>query len=514
MQASFWSQLVVRSVFAILSFHTASLLSAADWPQYRGPNQDGVSPEVLRTNWTAQPPQQLWKVPLDAGLSSLTIQNGRVFTMERHGDTITGREFCVALNAGTGAQLWETDVDLADYPDGGVWSGSGPNDDGPRSTPTADGDRVYALGSYLNLVCLNVTNGAVIWSRNLMSEYASGIVSWQSAGSPLVVGDLVYVAAATSVDRLFAFNKHTGALAWRKHNDTMTQASPVFATIAGVPQVIFFTQSGLVSVKPDTGDQLWRYLLPPDAFSTSTASSAVVAGNLVYCSAAYGVGAGVVGVTNNAGTLTATQVWRTQGSRQNHWATPIFHDGHFYGVYGHGSLSVQCIEAQSGTIKWQQAGVGYGSVLKVGRHLLVLEDDGWLSLVRLNPNSYQEIDRFRALTGKCWNNAAVSDGIVYVRSTLEAAAYALAAPRVELSATVGTITPQGFELTLVSDDEQPITVERAAGIAVYHTDNPAAPRANWSRLQQPFVTSGNGLKINDPGVTGAAQRFYRAEETP
>ncbi len=384
----------------MLFFLSAESSPAADWPQYRGPNHDGISPEHIRTNWTAQPPQQLWKVPLGAGLSSLTIQNGRVFTMERHGNTITGREFCVALNAATGAELWEADIDLADYPHAGVG-----NDDGPRSTPTVDGDRVYALGSYLNLVCLNVTNGEVIWSRNLVSEFGpvlggtyGGVVDWQSAASPLVVGDFVFVASAASANRLFAFNKYTGAVVWRKHDDTMTQASPVFATVAGVPQVIFFTKSGLVSVKPDTGDLLWRYAFP---FSTSTAASAVVANNLVYCSAAYGVGAGVVNVANNAGTLTASQVWRAAGTKQNHWGTPVYHAGNFYGVYGHGSLTVQCVDALSGAVKWQRSGVGYGSVLKVGNRLLVLDENGWLALVRLSPDSYQEIDRFRALTGKC-----------------------------------------------------------------------------------------------------------------
>ena len=506
MQAGCPNSGVRRCVFAIFLHLSINTVSAADWPQYRGPNHDGISSEIIRTNWTSQPPQQLWKVPLGAGLSSLTIQNGRVFTMERHGNTITGREFCVALNASTGAKLWEADIDLADYPDEGVGS-----DDGPRSTPTVDDDRVYALGSYLNLVCLNVTNGVVIWSRNLVTDYTSGVISWQSAGSPLVVGDLVYVAAATASNRLFAFNKHTGALVWRKHNDTMTQASPVFATIANVPQVIFFTQSGLVSVKPDTGDQLWRYPFP---FSTSTAASAVVANNLVYCSAAYGVGGGAVRITNNAGTQTATEVWRTSGSRQNHWATPIYHDGDFYGVYGHGSLSLQCVDAISGLVKWQQAGVGYGSVLKAGKYLTVLEDDGWLVLVQLSTNSYQEIDRFRALTGKCWNNAAVSDGVFYVRSTLEAAAYLVAPPRVQLSSTTGTVTPQGFLLKLTSDDGQPIDSQRAARISVFHTTDPATPLLNWNLLQQPLVPVGNTLQVNDPAANGAAQRFYRAEEAP
>lgn len=513
MQACCLNPRAGRCVLAVLLISSLPPLRAADWPQYRGPNQDGVSTETIRTNWTAQPPPQLWQVPLGAALSSLSIQNGRVFTMEREGNTIDGRERCVALDAATGQRLWSADVDLADYPHGGVGG-----DDGPRSTPTADGDRVYALGSYLNLVCLNAANGQVVWSRNLVADFPTltsgtyrGVVDWQSAGSPLVVGDLVYVASAANTDRLFAFNKYTGALVWRRHNDTMTQASPVFSTIAGVPQIVFFTRSGLVSVNPLTGDQFWRYTFP---FSTSSAASPVVGGDTVYCSAAYGSGAGVVRVTNDGGALTATQVWRTAGANQNHWATPVYHDGHYYGVYGQSVLNLDCIDATTGVRKWRRSGVGYGSVLKVGPHLLVFEDDGWVALAQLDSTAYREIDRFQAITGRCWNNPAVADGILYVRSTLAAAAYRVAAPRVELSSAALAPTPAGFELTLTSDDGQPIDSARAARIAVFHTDNPMTPAANWIRLLEPFLTEGNALKVSDPGAGGADRRFYRAEETP
>ena len=263
-----------RCAFAIVVGSSFTNLSAADWPNYRGPTHDGVSTESIRTNWTASPPQQLWKVPVGAALSSLTIKDGRVFTMERHGNTITGREFCIALNANTGAKLWERDIDLADYPHAGVGS-----DDGPRSTPVVEGDRVYVLGSYLQLVCLNANDGTEVWRRNLIADYGGGVVAWQSAGSPTILGDNIFVATAASGSRLFAFNKHTGALVWRQHADTMTQATPVPATLHGVPQIVFFTQTGLVSVNPATGAAYWRL---PLSFSTSSAASPIVDGNLVY----------------------------------------------------------------------------------------------------------------------------------------------------------------------------------------------------------------------------------------
>lgn len=387
-----------------------------------------------------------------------------------------------------------------------------------RSTPTVDGDRVYALGSYLKLVCMNAANGGVIWSRSLVSEYApslsglyGGVVPWQSAASPLVVGDHVYVASAANTNRLFAFNKHTGALVWRRHNDTMTQASPVAATIHGVPQIVFFTRTGLVSVAPDTGDALWRLAL---SFSTSSAASPVIDGNLVYCSAAYGRGAAVGTVAESNGTFSVTDAWRRPGDHQNHWGTPIVHEGHLYGPYGQSNPIIECIDMATGTSKWQRSGIGYGSVLKVGGHLLALHEDGTMVLIRFNTNNYDEIDRFRALTGKCWNNAAVSGGRIYVRSTLEAAAYDVSVPVPEFASASATLGPQGFQLTLGSDNGAPIDAARAAKISIFHAQDPAAPFPSWILLEEPVTLENGHLIINDPGATDAGQRFYRAEETP
>src|SRR5438046_4843909 len=135
----------------------AATLSAGDWPQYRGPNHDGISTETIRTNWSEQPPRQIWKVSMDPGLSSFSVSGGRAFSLVRRSVSGQNQEFCIALNADTGAEFWASPpLGIASYPHGGV----GP-DDGPRPTPSVDGDREYVLASYLRVDCLHVTHREV-----------------------------------------------------------------------------------------------------------------------------------------------------------------------------------------------------------------------------------------------------------------------------------------------------------------------------------------------------------------
>src|SRR5438093_8913077 len=167
-------------------------------------------------------------------------------------------------------------------------------------------------------MCLDVATGQEIWSHDFVAEFGSTVIPWQNAASPLIVGDLILLNCNAPNQRLIAIRKQDGSIAWKGQNDRMTQATPAFATIAGIPQAIFFAQSGLVSVEPETGTVLWRY---PFSYSTSTAASPVVANDTVYCSAAYGSGAGAVRISNNGGAVRATEIWRTPGANMHHWAT-------------------------------------------------------------------------------------------------------------------------------------------------------------------------------------------------
>ena len=304
------------ALFGLVLLSGASGLPAVDWPQYRGPTHDGMSSETIRTNWSQEPPRQIWKVALPPALSSFAIGGGKAFTQLRRLVNGADREFCVALNADTGAEIWATPLGPADYPNGGVFPAS---DDGPRSTPSVDGNRVFVLTSYLRMVCLEAATGQEVWSRNLVTDFGGTVIAWQNAASPLIVGDLIFMNCNGPNQRLIALHKQDGSVAWKGQNDAMTQASPIHTTIAGVPQVVFLAQSGLVSVAPETGGVLWRYSFP---YSISTAASPVVASNVVYCSAAYGSGAAAVRIVQKGALLTTNQVWKTSGARKTTCGTP------------------------------------------------------------------------------------------------------------------------------------------------------------------------------------------------
>lgn len=212
---------------------------------------------------------------------------------------------------------------------------------------------------------------------------------------------------------------------WKAGDDLITHATPTLATIAGIPQVLFLTQRGLVAVGLD-GAELWRQAFP---FKTSTAASPVVAGDLVYCSAGYGVGAACWRLAHAAGRFTATEVWRRPDDHVNHWSTPVLLDGHLYGHFGFKQLGkgpLKCIALATGAERWAQAGFGQGQALRVGDRLLALSDRGELALVQAAPAAYAELARAQAVGGKCWSMPAYAAGRLYVRGEREAACLTLA----------------------------------------------------------------------------------------
>lgn len=495
-------------------------VEAADWPQYRGPNQDGASTETIRTDWAAKPPKVLWKVPLGAGLSSFSIANGRVFTMVRRRAGGSDHEFCVALHPDTGRELWAAQIGESDYPNGGVGS-----DDGTRSTPTVDGSFVYAFGAYMHLVCLEAATGREVWRRDLVAEFGSNIIPWQNAASPLVAGDLVFVnSSGRSGEHLIAFRKSDGSVAWKTGSDGMTHASPVFGTLAGMPQVVFLAQSGVLGVDPATGSVLWRVRLNYNG--TSVAASPVIAGDSVYVSRAYPgsnsrfqAGALVLNIERNSQSFFATHRWARTNSLMNHWATPVHYNSNYYGIYGQnvGSLDLRCVNASNGATRWQvDDRFGYGSVTLVKDHLLVLGDEGELVLAEATPEAFREIASITPLNGRCWNSPAISNGRIYMRSTLEAVALDVSVPQPAGPLKVAVTRPPsgGLQLAVASADAMPIAPERVSRISVFSSDGFGLSAA-WTRVNRSTVLSNGKLLLEIPlEETSSPSRFFRTEEVP
>ncbi len=259
---------------AALAGAISCMAAAADWPQFRGPNHDGTSRETILTAWPATGLRQIWKQPMTDGFSAITVGGGMAFTLEEREVNGAAQEVCVALDANSGRESWAAPLGIAKY-DGGGDSGTPDNNggDGPRSTPAYDSGKVYTYSARIDLKCMDAATGRQIWACDMTREHAGRNIPWQSAASPLIDGDLLFVAGGGPGEALLAFDKNDGHVVWKGQDDKMTQSTPVAATILGVRQVIFFTQEGLVSVLPATGALLWRF---PFRYSTSTAISPVV----------------------------------------------------------------------------------------------------------------------------------------------------------------------------------------------------------------------------------------------
>jgi outer membrane protein assembly factor BamB len=278
---------------------------------------------------------------------------------------------------------------------------------------------------------LNAADGKEIWKHNLPKEFggtvqlrASGIGPWGCAASPLLEGNLVVVHGGGKDMAFLAFDKTTGGLVWKGQNELLTHSTPVPATIAGQRQIVFFCQSGLVSVAADSGLLLWRY---PFKFSISTASTPIVSSDIVYCSAGYNIGTDALRVTRNGTEWATTKLWHKDQPDCNHWTTPVCKDGFLYGIYGFkdfvqpGSKAgapLKCIELATGKEMWSQPGFGSGGgTILAGGQVLVQSDSGALVLVEATPGAYKENARFTPLGGKCWTMPVVSGGRIYARNT-------------------------------------------------------------------------------------------------
>jgi len=407
---------------------SCATLWAADWPQYRGTDQ-GRSAETINANPLTTKPKVVWRVPTANGFSSFAVADHRVFTQVNRDLDGSARELCVALDAATGKELWHADIDVGEYPSGGDAGAKG-NDggDGPRSTPTVNDGLVYCYTQNLVLHCLDASNGKKVWSKDIVKDHNGRNIPWNNATSPVIDGDAVFVAGGGPGQSLLAIDKKTGEVIWKVEDEMITHATPVVATILGQRQVIFYLQKGLVAVSVKDGKALWRFAMP---FQVSTAASPVVAGDLVYCSAGYGVGGAVCKIAKKGNQFTATELWRLRGNKlvPSHWSPPVYKDGHLYGMFSFkefGKGPLKCVELATGKIKWEQPGFGAGNVILVKDKLAALTDDGRVVIVEATPKAYKELAQAKVIEGKCWSTPAWSDGRLYVRSTKEGACLDLA----------------------------------------------------------------------------------------
>src|SRR4026209_96456 len=369
----------------------------ASWPQWRGPNRDGISKETgLLKQWPAEGPPLVWKaMGAGRGYSSFSISEGKLYTMGLRGD----REYVVAFDAATGKEAWATPHGSAFRNDRG---------DGPRGTPTVDGDRVYALGGSGDLSALDARTGKIVWSKNVLKTFGGSNITWGISESPLVLGNKVLVNPGGPNASIVALNKADGAVIWKSQSDKAGYSSGIPVEINGATQVVFFTSERAVGLDLKDGHLLWEYSRP--ANNVANVATPIVRANRVLISSDYGTGGGVVEIKPDN---KAQEIWFTKDMRNHHSSSVLIGDY----LYGFSSAILTAIKFDTGEIAWRDRSVGKGSLVYADGNLYCFSENGVVGLVEATPTGYKEKGRFRLAQGNLptWTHPVVVGGRLYLR---------------------------------------------------------------------------------------------------
>jgi len=369
---------------------------AGDWPQWRGPNRDGISAETgWLTSWPAEGPKRLWQAPVGIGYSSFAVSQGSLFTM----GNVEEKDQVLCFGALDGKLKWKHEYPCtAKDPNGYL---------GTRCTPTVDGDSVYTVSRQGQFFCLDTATGKVKWSKDFVKDLGGSIPQWGYAGSPLIEKNWVLVEVGGSGASVVAFDKGTGEVVWRAGNDRAGYASLVALDLGGQRCLLQFSTDHLICRKMQDGAEMWRY-----SWKTSygvNAATPLVHGDEVFVSSGYNFGCALLKMTSTG----AQEVWRNKNMR-NHVNSCVLVNGALYG-YDEGEL--KCLDWKTGEVKWGSKEYGKGAVTCADNKLILYGQSGKLGLAEANPAAMKEIGSFRALTGKdTWANPVLANGVIYVRS--------------------------------------------------------------------------------------------------
>ena len=389
-----------------------TLAQAADWPQFRGPNRNDVSDDKnLLQQWPADGPTLVWKGDgLGEGYSSMAIVGDRIYSMGDKGDS----SFLTASDRATGTLKWEARVGKP-----------GGNYKGTRCTPTVDGDRVYGLGQFGDLICCDAATGIERWKKNFQADFGGRSGGWNYTESPLVDGDRLVCTPGGNDASIVALNKLTGETIWKgvvPGGDVAGYSSIVISEATGVRQYVQLMANGLVSFAAADGKFLWRYGDQQDRFGRNTANipTAVVNGDYIFATAGYGRGGALIKLSGSAEGIQVEELYYDNSLKNKHGGVVMVGD-YIYGDHDDGG-NPWCADWKTGKIRWKKnkpsEGRGSASVTYADCRLYFQYQNGVVSLVDASPEAYNEISSFKIPEPKleCWSHPVVVGGKLYVRS--------------------------------------------------------------------------------------------------
>ena len=380
-------------------------LTNADFPQFLGPDRDGVlSIPRLDTNWTSRPPGIVWRQRIGAACSGFTVVGNIAITQEQRGED----ECVVTYDLTSGRQFW-------------LHSGKARYDtvtagEGPRATPTVVSNRIITFGATGILNCLELASGRLVWTRDVVSESGGKVLEWGCTSSPLVLNGLVIVHGGEGARHsLHAFRLKDGELVWSGGVAKPSYASLSFVTLAGIPQVLAFNHGLITSHDPATGETLWQR---PWGNGNVVCSSPVLVGtNRVLFSSGYSVGAELLEISHDAARgHSAKTVWKSIRMKSK-FGHLFARDGFLYGL-DDGIFA--CVNLADGSQRWKEGRYGHGQGLLVGDLYLLMGESGEIILLRPTPDAPNELARFRVFGSRTWNPMALSGDMLLVRNDHEA----------------------------------------------------------------------------------------------
>ena len=384
-----------RLVLALFWMTACGKASAADWPQWRGPNRDGVSSEKgWLATWPAGGPKVLWKANFGPGCSSLAVVGEKVFTMGNDKDT--GFVYCA--NANNGQIVWKYSFPsvLAAH----AFEG------GQCATPTVDGDFVFAQGRQGQFFCLNKTTGALVWSKDFPKEYGVKMPGWGYAGSPLVLGEKVIVEVGAKGASAVAFDKASGKVLWQVGDEAQSYGSPFAFMQDGKQRVAFFNAFGLVIREAADGKEVLRFAwkTPNDINPTTP----IVADGKAFIASGYGHGAALVPL----GVADPKPIWESKEMKTK-MNSCVLWEGY---LYGFDEKALTCMEFATGSVKWKKQDLGMGALIVADGKLIIQAEEGDLVIAEASPAAYKEISRTATAAKKSWVIPVLANGRIYTRN--------------------------------------------------------------------------------------------------
>ncbi len=443
-------------------FLTAIPLFAADWPQWQGASRDGKSADTgLLKQWPQNGPPLAWRIDkLGGGDGGPAVVGGKIYLMSNRGD----QEVVLALSEKDGSEVWVSPLGPA------FQQQASQSKEGPSCTPTVDGDRLYVVGLAGNVVCLQTSDGKIVWQKSLADDFGGRRPMWSFRESPLVDGDKVIVTPGGTDAMLVALNKQNGETIWKsKMPDSPAAAAPapggmggpggpgegrggpggpggdrggrggrgggfggggggasyasaIAIDFEGQRQYVQLTASALIGVAAADGKFLWRYDKPANRMGINC-STAVHSDGMVFASSAYGAGGGLVKLSKSAdGAIKADEVYATT-DMQNHHGGMILLDGYLYGATGgNEGGALACLEFKTGKVMWDLRKEGQrrakGSLAFADGLLYYRTEDGAIVLIQPDPKQYTEISRFQQPDRSnlpAWAHPVVANGKLYIR---------------------------------------------------------------------------------------------------